>query len=109
MYTNSFFILIENSLVFVFFVEKDDRFRKKMERIEMNKGNTAISTLGGSLSLVLNKTFVIQLNNELVDNFMKCRKAKIAVNVFGEHEIRIIQDIDVPEIFIGQIIAYSQM
>ena len=109
MYTNSFFISMENSLVFVFFVEEDDRFRKKLENIEMSKRNTAISTLSGSLSLVLNKAFIIQLNDKIVDNLMKCKKAQIAVNILGEHEIRIIQDIDVPEIFIGQIIAYSQM
>lgn len=109
MNTNSFFMSTENSNIFVFFVENDDRFRNKMETVVMSISNTAIAKLNGTLCLVINKVFIIQLNGEIIDNLIKCKKIRIAVNMLGEREIRIIQDVDVPEIFIGQIIAYSQM
>ena len=109
MYTNSFFLDTSQTVLFIFFVEDDPRFRATLPEITMSNDNNAFSALDGKMMLLMDETFMIHLDEITIEMLTLRKKAAIAVNIFGEKEIRILQYVQVPDIFIGQIIAYSHM
>jgi hypothetical protein len=105
----SFFINSGSSLTFIFFVEENYASNDCQKKLTLNDDTISIVKVDGELRIVIEQKFIIALNKTLLDLLICHKNLKIATNKFGDNEILIEMEVDIPDLFLGQILAYSKM
>lgn len=111
MYRNSYYLLTEDCLYLIFIVE--DTYAPLRENgkgtMIIGDDNCGILKIQNELMVNINNKYSFILNDKMLSLIEKFKKMKIAVNRIGDEEIITEHTVEFPEIFIGQLIAYSRL
>lgn len=111
MYRNSFYLLSDECLNLIYFVEDTYSVaREKGKNIaSLDDNNSDILRIGNEITIIIKNKYSFILNDQIMSLVKKLKKIRISVNRLGEEEIITEHTFEVPEIFIGQLIAYTRL
>ena len=111
MYRNNFYLLSDDCIYLIYFVEDTYRvIRENSEgKIVMDDNNTNMLRVGNETIISIKNKYSFVLNEKIMSLIKGFKKLRISVNRLGDEEIITEHTVEVPEIFIGQLIAYTRL
>lgn len=111
MYRNSFYLLSDDCINLIYFVEDTYSVaREKGDSVAcLDDKNSDILRVGNEIIITIKNKYSFILTDQIMSLVKKLGQIKISVNRLGDEEIITEHTFEVPEIFIGQLIAYTRL
>jgi len=111
MYRNRFYLLSDDCINLIYFVE--DTYTVAREKGNsmacLDENSADILRIGNETIITIKNKYSFILTDELMSLVKKLGQIKISVNRLGDEEIITEHTFEIPQIFIGQLIAYARL